>query len=218
MCWSSSSWGCISWTPSFFRSSRTCCLSRDSKQLSRSGSTTLTSLYRAVRAPWNIQWKKGQKNRVSNIPNCNLAYSLGNGTLVCKSANCHTFVFLQVLLFFSINYDCTHRLRLESLLWFLFRASIKMRVSPNSTDPLSCLRDLPHWPLHYWIFQITLWRSQLSLLRYHTHLCPLHFIPGAYSQVWATHTLGDLKNLPVSPVVCSSKRDCSWIDIVIIFF
>lgn len=86
----------------------------------------------------------------------------------------------------TVNTDFVWSHSFGSFLEFKYKSGL----AQISTDPLSWLRDLlPQWSLRYWIFQITLWRSQLSLLRYHTHLRPLHFISDAYSQVFATQVL-----------------------------
>lgn len=124
---------------------------------------------------WESSWenqiikkKQWQKNWVSNIPNCNLKYSLGNAAVFCKSAKCHRFVFLQVLPFCSIIYDGKHGICFDSLFWFLLG-----ELAQISSDPLSWLGEPPHWSLHRWIFQRnTVTISAVSL----THLCPLHFI------------------------------------------
>lgn len=139
-----------------------------------------TGLRELLRKSKKIKSKKWQKNWVSNIPKCNLKYSLGNAAVFCKSAKCHRFVFLQVLPFCSIIYDGKHWNCFDSLFWFLLA-----ELAQISSDPLSWLGEPPHRSLHRWIFQRnTVTISAVSLTLSHTSLStPLHL--GAYSQVCA---------------------------------
>lgn len=125
------------------------------------------------------------------------------------------FVFLQVLLFCFIIYDRKHRLCFESLYRFLFGIQYKCVLAQISTDPLSWLRDLPHWSLSALlnISNDTVTISAVSLTLSHTSLSTrLHLqciFPGLCHTSLALNTLSDLKSPTVLSVESPSKGDRS---------
>lgn len=61
-------------------------------------------------------------------------------------------------------------------------------------------------------FRGTLWRSQLSLLRYHTHLCPLHFISERIPRLTSHKSRSDYTQWPEKPACFRELRPTNSIS------